>query len=97
MTNPLGDLLTIDEVAAQVGCCRDTVVRAIKRRELPASKIAGWKIRPADVLEWWDAKQVPAPTPTPRRPGRPKPPRPARTMNPDTDWEAEFERKWGKF
>lgn len=50
------DLYSVKEVAAKTGFSEKTIVRCIKRGELPASKLCSeWRVARADYVAWVDA------------------------------------------
>jgi excisionase family DNA binding protein len=53
-------MLTPEQVAARVGVCKRTILRAIAAEELPAVKLGHHTIRidPTDVDAWCEARRI---------------------------------------
>lgn len=53
MTEPKGEILTLDEVAAYLKAGKRTVYRLAAAGKLPAFKLGGtWRFRRSDLDEW---------------------------------------------
>lgn len=45
--------VSLEEIAAHLGVCKDTVHRWIRRRDMPAHKVGRlWKFQVSEVNEW---------------------------------------------
>lgn len=53
MSDPEGEILTLDEVAAYLKAGKRTVYRLAQRGEIPAFKFGGtWRFRRSDLDRW---------------------------------------------
>ena len=53
IVNPIGELMTADEVAEYLRVNRTRIYRLLKRKELPAFKVGtDFRLRRVDVVEW---------------------------------------------
>ncbi len=53
-------LLEVHEVAFQLRCSQETVLRLIRKRKLAAVRLGmrAWRVDPADLKTWIDAQRV---------------------------------------
>ena len=66
------EALTLTAAAARFGTNRETLMRALKRGQLPARKVGGvWLVRVGDLVEWrYLGRHRSGPEPAPRPPTR---------------------------
>jgi excisionase family DNA binding protein len=56
--NPIGEMMTADEVAEYLRVNRTMIYRLLKRKELPGFKIGtDFRLRRADIDEWINGRE----------------------------------------